>query len=177
MSKIMKDLFCWLLLLCMLAGAVACTPQIPPEQQTTEESTTIDGSGTTQDQETTVDTQTEENTTEEVQDVKEPRVIGDRYMIFRIWNFTEQTQAQFQATVDAALLQQGEAIDVLAGSGEEMLVGYAGGWIVDGDVQILKIGVAPAFRRQGIARELLARVAEDARGLGAETISLEVREA
>ena len=112
MSKIMKDLFCWLLLLGMLAGAVACTPQIPPEQQTTEESTTIDGSGTTQDQETTVDTQTEENTTEEVQDVKEQRVIGDRYMIFRIWNFTEQTQAQFQATVDAAAETGFNAINV-----------------------------------------------------------------
>lgn len=55
------------------------------------------------------------------------------------------------------------------------LVGYAGGWIVDGDVQILKIGVDPQWRRHGIARKLLARVAEDARDLGAQTCSLEVR--
>ena len=33
------------------------------------------------------------------------------------------------------------------------LIGYAGGWIVDGDVQILKVGVDPAWRRHGIARE------------------------
>ena len=56
-----------------------------------------------------------------------------------------------------------------------VLVGYAGGWVVDGDVQILKVGVDPAWRRHGIARELLARVASDARDLGAQTCSLEVR--
>lgn len=55
------------------------------------------------------------------------------------------------------------------------LVGYAGGWVVDGDVQILKVAVVPDMRRCGIARELLARVAGDARNLGASTSSLEVR--
>ena len=57
----------------------------------------------------------------------------------------------------------------------EALAGYAGGWIVDGQVQILKVGVDPAMRRRGIARELLARVAADARDLGASRCSLEVR--
>ena len=55
------------------------------------------------------------------------------------------------------------------------LMGYAGGWVVDGDVQILKVGTDPARRRRGIARELLAHVAADARNLGAQTVSLEVR--
>ena len=55
------------------------------------------------------------------------------------------------------------------------LVGYAGGFIVDGDVQILKIGTDPAWRRRGIARQLISRVASDARDLGAKTVSLEVR--
>ena len=57
----------------------------------------------------------------------------------------------------------------------DRLVGYAGGWVVDGQVQILKVGVDPSQRRRGIARELLARVAADARDLGAATCSLEVR--
>ncbi|WP_241156454.1 MULTISPECIES: tRNA (adenosine(37)-N6)-threonylcarbamoyltransferase complex transferase subunit TsaD [unclassified Adlercreutzia] len=57
------------------------------------------------------------------------------------------------------------------------LVGYAGGWVVDGDVQILKVGTAPEHRRRGIAAELVARVAADARNLGARTSSLEVRAA
>ncbi|MFC7282148.1 tRNA (adenosine(37)-N6)-threonylcarbamoyltransferase complex transferase subunit TsaD [Gordonibacter pamelaeae] len=57
----------------------------------------------------------------------------------------------------------------------EQLLGYAGGWVVDGQVQILKVGVDPSQRRRGIACELLARVAADARNLGAATCSLEVR--
>ena len=57
----------------------------------------------------------------------------------------------------------------------EALAGYAGGWIVDGQVQILKVGVDPAMRRRGIAREQLAHVAADARDLGASRCSLEVR--
>ena len=56
------------------------------------------------------------------------------------------------------------------------LVGYAGGLVIDADLQILKVAVAPEWRRHGIARELIARIAEDARNLGAETCSLEVRE-
>ena len=55
------------------------------------------------------------------------------------------------------------------------VVGYAGGLIVDGDVQILKVGVDEGYRRRGIARELLERVAADARNLGASSCSLEVR--
>ena len=57
----------------------------------------------------------------------------------------------------------------------QKLVGYAGGMIVDGQVQILKIGTDPAWRRRGIARQLISRVASDARDLGATTCSLEVR--
>ena len=56
-----------------------------------------------------------------------------------------------------------------------VLLGYAGGLVVDGDVQILKVAVEDAWRRRGIARELLQRVVEDARNLGATTCSLEVR--
>ena len=37
------------------------------------------------------------------------------------------------------------------------------------------MGTDPAWRRRGIARELLAHVAADARNLGAQTVSLEVR--
>ncbi len=54
-------------------------------------------------------------------------------------------------------------------------IGYAGALIVDGDAQVLKVGVDLGSRRHGIARHLLARVLEDARNLGATTASLEVR--
>ena len=67
------------------------------------------------------------------------------------------------------------AVSVQSANDELRLLGYAGGWVVDGQVQILKVGVDPSQRRRGIARELLARVAADARDLGAATCSLEVR--
>lgn len=57
----------------------------------------------------------------------------------------------------------------------EALVGYCGGWIVDGQVQILKIATDQAYRRRGIAAELIALVAADARDLGAAEMTLEVR--
>ena len=44
--------------------------------------------------------------------------------------------------------------------------------VIDGQVQILKIGTDPAWRRRGIARQLISRVASDARDLGATTCSL-----
>lgn len=55
------------------------------------------------------------------------------------------------------------------------LVGYCGGWVVDGQVQILKIATDPTYRRRGIARELIGLVASDARDLGATEMTLEVR--
>lgn len=55
------------------------------------------------------------------------------------------------------------------------LIGYAGGWIVDGQVQVLKVATDPAYRRRGIAQELLAHIARDARDLGASEMTLEVR--
>ena len=55
------------------------------------------------------------------------------------------------------------------------LIGYAGGMVSDGAVEILRVGVDPQWRRRGIARELLSRVAGDARNLGAERCLLEVR--
>ena len=62
-----------------------------------------------------------------------------------------------------------------SGSTSASLIGYAGGWIVDGKLQILKIALAPAFRRRGIAAKLLSLLAADARDLGAHETSLEVR--
>lgn len=55
------------------------------------------------------------------------------------------------------------------------LVGYAGGWVVDGQLQILKVACIPVQRRRGVARMLLAHLASDARDLGAHEATLEVR--
>ncbi|NHM14615.1 tRNA (adenosine(37)-N6)-threonylcarbamoyltransferase complex transferase subunit TsaD [Xiamenia xianingshaonis] len=86
-------------------------------------------------------------------------------------------RAEAEAEAPGAAESGSAAAPTSAGApaGRELLAGYAGGWVVDGQVQILKVGVDPAFRRRGIARELLSRVAADGRDLGASTCSLEVR--
>ncbi|MDR3307884.1 MAG: tRNA (adenosine(37)-N6)-threonylcarbamoyltransferase complex transferase subunit TsaD [Coriobacteriales bacterium] len=55
------------------------------------------------------------------------------------------------------------------------LAGYAGGQVIDGDLQILNLATAPAYRRHGVARTLITHLATDALALGATTASLEVR--
>ncbi len=55
------------------------------------------------------------------------------------------------------------------------LAAYGGGLVVAGQLQILKVGTAAAHRRRGLARAILARIAADARALGAKEMTLEVR--
>lgn len=55
------------------------------------------------------------------------------------------------------------------------LVGYAGGLVAAGELQLLKVAVAPHERRNGVAHELVGRVAYDAENLAASRMSLEVR--
>ncbi len=55
------------------------------------------------------------------------------------------------------------------------LIGYAGGMLASGDMQVLKVAVLPEWRRRKIASELLSRIAYDAENLAATTMSLEVR--
>ncbi|OUP06917.1 multifunctional tRNA N6-adenosine(37)-N6- threonylcarbamoyltransferase complex dimerization subunit type 1 TsaB/ribosomal protein alanine acetyltransferase/tRNA (adenosine(37)-N6)-threonylcarbamoyltransferase complex transferase subunit TsaD [Collinsella sp. An2] len=54
------------------------------------------------------------------------------------------------------------------------LVGIAGGMMVEHDLQVLDVAVAPERRREGIARKLLSHVSYDAQMLGCTTASLEV---
>ncbi len=62
-----------------------------------------------------------------------------------------------------------------AASAAGQVIGIAGGLVVDGDMQVLKVAVAPAYRRRGVARTLMSRMADDARNLAASSASLEVR--
>ena len=57
---------------------------------------------------------------------------------------------------------------------EEKIVGYAGGVVAGGEVQISNVAVAAERRREGIAARLLARVTYDGQMLSATTSELEV---
>jgi N6-L-threonylcarbamoyladenine synthase len=56
------------------------------------------------------------------------------------------------------------------------LWGYAGGRLSDGELHIMDLAVLPQARRRKIASGLIKRLADDGRALGAESITLEVRE-
>jgi ribosomal-protein-alanine N-acetyltransferase len=67
--------------------------------------------------------------------------------------------------------------DLLAGPGV-FAFSHPSGFILaraaGGEAEILTLAVAPAMRRQGIARTLVQKAATRAHGLGAETMFLEV---
>lgn len=56
------------------------------------------------------------------------------------------------------------------------LVGYAGFWLVAGEAQITRVAVAAAERGQGYGTRLTAALVNRAWELGAEAVTLEVRE-
>ena len=60
-------------------------------------------------------------------------------------------------------------------AGEAKLVAYVGGLVAGDVLEVLRVGTDPEWRRRGIARELIAHLASDARDLGAQSCMLEVR--
>jgi ribosomal-protein-alanine N-acetyltransferase len=56
------------------------------------------------------------------------------------------------------------------------VIGYVGFWFIVDEAHISTIAVHPNLRRQGIGRVLLEYALERARALGAELVTLEVRE-
>ena len=56
------------------------------------------------------------------------------------------------------------------------LVGYAGFWLVAGEAQITRVAVLDAERGQGFGTRLTAALVNKAWAMGAEAITLEVRE-
>lgn len=59
---------------------------------------------------------------------------------------------------------------------EGSLVGYAGFWLVAGEAQVTRVAVAEAERGQGLGTRLTAAMVNKAWELGAEAVTLEVRE-
>ncbi|NIQ95384.1 MAG: ribosomal protein S18-alanine N-acetyltransferase [Desulfuromonadales bacterium] len=59
--------------------------------------------------------------------------------------------------------------------GEEALAGYLVSWYLHGELQIMNVATAPAFRRQGVGRSLLRHAMARARQRGLERTTLEVR--
>ena len=111
MNQLIKKLLCILLCAVML-GAVACTTQEQPPVQTDAQTTGAAQEDTTELQDPAAEQTTPEQTTEEEPKMEEARSVGERYFVYRIWNFTYMTQAQFESIVDAAAKTGFNAIKV-----------------------------------------------------------------
>ncbi len=73
-----------------------------------------------------------------------------------------------------AELARPTAVALVARAGEAV-AGYAlGGRVLD-QVELTSFAVAPAFRRHGVGRALLARLLDDLRSEGVQRLTLEVR--
>jgi [ribosomal protein S18]-alanine N-acetyltransferase len=58
---------------------------------------------------------------------------------------------------------------------EDELVGYCGVWIVVDEAHITNIAILPDFRGKKLGEMLLTKIMDEARKLGATTMTLEVR--
>jgi ribosomal-protein-alanine N-acetyltransferase len=74
-----------------------------------------------------------------------------------------------------AELERPSSVALVARAGGEV-AGYALGWRVHDEVQLLSFAVAPAHRRRGVGRALLARYVDELRAAGVRRLTLEVRE-
>lgn len=57
----------------------------------------------------------------------------------------------------------------------DQLVGYCGVWVVIDEAHITNIAILPGFRGNKLGEKLLRKVMEEAKKLGASTMTLEVR--
>ena len=88
--------------------------------------------------------------------------------------WSESTYRQELRENRAAHLYVAEQHSELKGRAE--IVGYVGFWYIVDEVHISTIAVHPTLRRRGIGRMILNHALEQARALGAELVTLEVRE-
>ena len=58
---------------------------------------------------------------------------------------------------------------------EDEIIGYCGLWVIIDEGHITNIAILPEYRGKGLGEQLLRAVMETAKGLGAETLTLEVR--
>lgn len=58
---------------------------------------------------------------------------------------------------------------------KDAFAGFVGGQLINGEMHVLDVVVSEVYRRQGLAKELLLRLARDAQDLGATKLTLEVR--
>ena len=58
---------------------------------------------------------------------------------------------------------------------DEKQIGFAGDWCVAEEAQIMRVGVIPEYRQNGIGKKLVVALMNDALNKGCDTVTLEVK--
>jgi ribosomal-protein-alanine N-acetyltransferase len=58
---------------------------------------------------------------------------------------------------------------------ENQIIAYIGYWLLDDDIHITNLAVAPIFRKRGAASQLINFIIKKAKNIGVSQVSLEVR--
>jgi ribosomal-protein-alanine N-acetyltransferase len=85
------------------------------------------------------------------------------------------TRRMFETELTGNPFAQFWAARVRGAGGEMELVGYICFWVVFEELRVMNVAVAPPWRRQGIARELLHQALRHGQRQGARRALLEVR--
>jgi ribosomal-protein-alanine N-acetyltransferase len=85
------------------------------------------------------------------------------------------TEAWSAGSYRAELADTARRHYVAAEDPDGQLLGWAGVMVIGDTAEVLTVGVVPAARRRGIARQLLAALLGEARRRGAREVFLEVR--
>lgn len=58
---------------------------------------------------------------------------------------------------------------------KNQIIAYIGYWLLDDDIHITNLAVAPIFRKRGVASQLINFIIRKAKNIGVSQVSLEVR--
>lgn len=58
---------------------------------------------------------------------------------------------------------------------KNQIIAYIGYWLLDDDIHITNLAVAPIFRKRGVASQLINFIIRKAKSIGVSQVSLEVR--
>jgi ribosomal-protein-alanine N-acetyltransferase len=88
---------------------------------------------------------------------------------------TPARQKTYRYELTANKLAHYQALLIAQPAGDEQLIGYAGYWLMAGEVHISTLAVDPRFRRRGLGELILLNVLHLAQDHQAHLVTLEVR--
>jgi ribosomal-protein-alanine N-acetyltransferase len=103
----------------------------------------------------------------------QPMQLSDLKYVLKIEEQSFSTSWTFNAFIYELLVN--EKATYCTYKVENQIIGYIGYWLLDDDIHITNLAVAPIFRKKGIASQLINYIINKAKDIGVSQVSLEVR--